>query len=144
MYITQEADYAARIVYNLALHGARRDARSIGEEVCVTLRFSLKILGKLSAAGIVNSFKGNGGGYELAVAPSAISLKDVIGAVDGPYALSRCLGEGACNRDAAGSCAFRQVFDRVGSMVNAELAQVSFADLLAAQQKCEQTAMEDA
>ncbi len=52
MHITQESDYAMRIVYCLAKCGGRRDARSISEEMCVTLRFSLKILGKLVAAGL--------------------------------------------------------------------------------------------
>ena len=78
MHITQESDYAIRIVYCLAKSGGRRDARSISEEMCVTLRFSLKILGKLASSGIVNSYKGNRGGYELASAPSQVSLKDVI------------------------------------------------------------------
>ena len=45
MYITQETDYAIRIVYCLAKSGARRDARSISEEMCISLRFALKILG---------------------------------------------------------------------------------------------------
>ena len=66
MYITQETDYAIRIVYCLAKSGARRDARSISEEMCVSLRFALKILGKLAQGGLVSSFKGNRGGYELA------------------------------------------------------------------------------
>ena len=66
MYITQETDYAIRIVYCLAKSGVRRDARSISEEMCVSLRFALKILGKLAQGGLVSSFKGNRGGYELA------------------------------------------------------------------------------
>ncbi len=66
MYITQETDYAIRIVYCLAKSGARRDARSISEEMCISLRFALKILGKLAQGGLVSSFKGNRGGYELA------------------------------------------------------------------------------
>ena len=64
MHITQESDYAVRIVYCLAKCGTRRDARGISEEMCVTLRFSLKILGKLVSSGIVESYKGNRGGYE--------------------------------------------------------------------------------
>ena len=63
MHITQESDYAVRIVYCLAKCGTRRDARGISEEMCVTLRFSLKILGKLVSSGIVESYKGNRGGY---------------------------------------------------------------------------------
>ena len=42
MHITQESDYAVRIVYCLAKCGTRRDARGISEEMCVTLRFSLR------------------------------------------------------------------------------------------------------
>ena len=61
MHITQESDYAVRIVYCLAKCGTRRDARGISEEMCVTLRFSLKILGKLVSSGIVESYKGNRG-----------------------------------------------------------------------------------
>ena len=101
MHITQESDYAVRIVYCLAKCGTRRDARGISEEMCVTLRFSLKILGKLVSSGIVESYKGNRGGYELARPASEITLKDVIDAVEGPYRLSRCVGEGGageCNR----------------------------------------------
>ena len=63
MQITQESDYAIRIVYCLAKSRVRRDARSISEEMGVTLRFSLKILGKLVGAVIVSSYKGNKGGY---------------------------------------------------------------------------------
>ena len=45
MYLTQETDYAIRIVYCLAKRGVRRDARSISEEMCVSLRYALNILG---------------------------------------------------------------------------------------------------
>ncbi len=131
MFITQEADYAMRIVYSLAKSGGRRDARSISEEVCVTLRFSLKILGKLSAAGIVNSFKGNRGGYELARPPADVSAKDVLCAVEGPYALSRCIqDDNECNRNMTASCAFRKAFCAISDNLNAQLDNVSFADLL--------------
>ena len=112
MHITQESDYAVRIVYCLAKCGTRRDARGISEEMCVTLRFSLKILGKLVSSGIVESYKGNRGGYELARPASEITLKDVIDAVEGPYRLSRCVGEGGageCNRGASGCCTFQKV-----------------------------------
>ncbi len=130
MYITQEADYAVRIVGCLAKSGGRRDARSISEEVAVTLRFSLKILGKLSAAGIVNSFKGNRGGYELARPPEKITLRDVLSAVEGPYAMSRCLHDGACSCGAACDCAFQKAFGRISEVINAELERVNFRQLL--------------
>ena len=133
MYITQESDYAVRIVYCLAKCGQRRDARSISEEVCVSLRFSLKILGKLVNNGVVKSYKGNRGGYELARAPGEIALKDVIEAVEGPFRLSRCIGEqsgGECNRGVSGSCVFQSVFYDISEEINLRLAKVNFQTLL--------------
>ena len=133
MHITQESDYAVRIVYCLAQCGTRRDARGISEEMCVTLRFSLKILGKLVSSGIVESYKGNRGGYELARPASEITLKDVIDAVEGPYRLSRCVGEGGageCNRGASGCCTFQKVFHDISKSINEQLAAVNFQMLL--------------
>ncbi len=131
MYITQEADYAVRIVDCLARAGVRRDARSISGETAVSLRFALKILGKLSAAGIVNSFKGNRGGYELAHAPVDITLQEVLRAVDGPYHLSRCLSQdGACNRDQKSSCVFHKTFDRLSEEMNEKMSHITFQDFL--------------
>ena len=137
MYITQEADYAVRIVYCLSKAQGRRDARSISEEVSVTLRFSLKILGKLSAAGIVKSFKGNRGGYELAHSPDEITLRDVLAVVEGPYVMSRCINEGECSRGAYSICAFQKVFRRISDDINKELEVVTFQKLLDDEKNCE-------
>ncbi len=130
MHITQESDYAVRMVYCLAKCDARRDARSISEEMCVTLRFSLKILGKLVTSGIVKSYKGNCGGYELAKAPVDISLKDVLDAVEGPYQLARCADGGVCNRGASGACVFQRAFGAISDSVNEQLQAVNFQTLV--------------
>lgn len=130
MYITQEADYAVRIVHCLARCGVRRDARSISEEVAVTLRFSLKILGKLSGAGIVKSFKGNRGGYELAAKPEEITLQQVLSAVDGPYYISRCTNNCTCTLGDVSHCPFHFVFSRISANVNQQLKAVTFKDML--------------
>ena len=110
MHITLETDYAVRIVYCLAINRERKrmDAKTIAEQTGVTLRFSLKILRKLVACGIVRSFKGPHGGYELAKPLEEITLNDVIETVEGPYALSRCLNpEFCCPRNAESGTLFR-------------------------------------
>ena len=82
MHINLESDYAARIVYCLTKVDGRLDAQSIAEETCVSLRFTLKIMRKLVAAGIVRSFKGAKGGYQLARGPESVTLRQVIEAVE--------------------------------------------------------------
>ena len=82
MYITLESDYAVRITAELCRTQDKLDAKTISERTNVTLRFSLKILRKLVAAGIVKSFKGTQGGYKIAREPSEITLKSVIEAIE--------------------------------------------------------------
>lgn len=132
MHITLEADYAVRIVYCLADAGVRLDAKSIAEKTCVTLRFSLKILRKLVASGIIKSYKGTQGGYEVAKPLGEITLGDVIETVEGPFALSRCLKEDFdCTRSKDAVCKFQRVYNNISCLVKKELQAVNFADLVA-------------
>ncbi|MBC8569392.1 RrF2 family transcriptional regulator [Zongyangia hominis] len=118
MHITLESDYATRIVYCLAKSPGRMDAKSIAETTGVTLRFSLKILRKLVASGIIKSFKGTQGGYELAKEPKDISLCDIIETVEGPLQINRCVGEDfVCTRKKTKPCQFQQTFREVSEIV---------------------------
>ncbi len=135
MHITLESDYAVRIVYCLAKNPIRMDAKKISEETGVTLRFSLKILRKLVAGGLVRSYKGTKGGYELGRPAEEISLADVIENVEGPYALARCVGEQdyQCNRgtgsSSCGSCKFHHIYSDISRMVRERLSSVKFSQL---------------
>ncbi|MGN0607561.1 MAG: RrF2 family transcriptional regulator [Oscillospiraceae bacterium] len=131
MNFTLESDYAVRIVGCLAAEGRRMDAKTISSSTMVTLRFSLKILRKLVSAGIVRSFKGTQGGYELAAKPSEISLHDVISAIEGKFAVSKCLtGDYDCSRGMSGRCKYQRVFSDITAMVEKELKAYTFDKLI--------------
>ena len=66
MQITQETDYAVRLVDVLARSGVHMEAGVLSEQAHVPLRFSAKILRSLVKSGIVCSRKGAHGGYRLA------------------------------------------------------------------------------
>ena len=131
MHITLETDYAIRIVLYLAKTNKRVEAKNISENTEVTLRFALKILRKLVAEGIVKSFKGTQGGYELNQKPDEITLAHVIETVEGTYYLSRCLNpEQGCNRAGKTYCKVQRVFSDISQMVQAELEKVTIAQLI--------------
>lgn len=133
MHITLEADYAVRIVHCLARSGERMDAKKISDETGVTLRFSLKILRKLVSGGVIQSYKGTKGGYELAKPPADISMADVIETVEGKYAISRCCCEEQdyqCSRRDGCGCSFHKVYSEISQMVQERLAAVRFTDLI--------------
>lgn len=131
MCLTLESDYAVRIIGCLTSECKRIDAKNISERTGVSLRFSLKILRKLVSAGLVKSYKGMQGGYELAKPPSEITLLDVISTVEGKYFLNRCQEEDfICTRGAKGCCAYQQVFNEISSLVNQKLSSYTFEELM--------------
>ena len=131
MHITLEADYAVRIVHALAQSGKRLDAKTISEMTGVTLRFSLKILRKLVAAGIVKSFKGTQGGYEIGKPAEEISLGEVIETIEGRYTLNRCVtGDYACTRPKNKCCEFQKIFREISEDVRKRLYSYHFSDFM--------------
>lgn len=129
MRITQEADYAVQIIDCLARAENRLDAGSVSEVTGVTLRFTLKILRKLVLSGIVVSFKGVRGGYKLARDPKDINMRQVIEAVDGPIAISRCLSsESPCNlTEGECGCYYHRIFAEVSRTIQQKFESVNFS-----------------
>ena len=126
MRITQEADYAIRITYCLAMEGKKIGAKQIAESTGVSLRFALKILRKLILADVIQSYKGVNGGYELKKTPEEISLGEIIEIIDGPVAINNCLkNEFVCSRVQTPSvCDFHKVFQNINDRVRQELYEI--------------------
>jgi Rrf2 family protein len=82
---TQQLKYALYGVFDLAYHGGDRPVRiqEIGERQGIPARYLEQIFQKLRRAGLVHSKRGPGGGYVLARPAEAITLADVIVAVQG-------------------------------------------------------------
>ena len=91
--ISQKTEYALRAMIQLA--GAKEDtlisAREISERQHTPLRFLEQQLGALSKAGLVESFRGAGGGCRLAKGAAGITGADVVDAIEGPFFPMFCL-----------------------------------------------------
>ena len=64
--------------------GARLNATTLAAETGIPLPTAQKLIGRLAAAGLLESARGTGGGFRLARPPAAISLADIVEAVEGP------------------------------------------------------------
>ncbi len=112
MRLTQEVDYAFRIVAHLAQHEGRViGAMTIAKAEKIPERFTLRILRKLNQAGITDSKRGAFGGYYLKKPKEKVDLYEIIVAVDGPIEVNKCLHResGFCSKnslDTMGHCKF--------------------------------------
>ena len=132
MRITLESDYALRIISALARKSDIIDAKSLSDEVSVTLRFTLKILHKLVSRDFVKYYKGVNGGYKLNAEPKDITLKDIIELIDGPIVISRCLesSEGCSMISDKTSCIYHHIFNTISLDVAKKLAGITIADVI--------------
>ena len=98
MQLTREADYAVICVLEVARFG-RMSAAEVAKRQDISPAFLGKIVGSLAKAGILTTRRGVGGGIALARPPGSLTLLEVVEAVQGPFAINRCLSHpGACDR----------------------------------------------
>ena len=133
MKITQEADYALRMVTLLAAQAATEDvpvgAPAMAEAVAIPQGFATKILRKLSLAGVVVSSRGVAGGYRLAANPETLTVRAVIEVIDGPIEISKCLSEShqCLNNPNKSCCRYHHVFDSLNQMLILRLDRLTIA-----------------
>ena len=131
MRISQEADYALRIIFYLGNQDetARCDVRSIANDISLPHRFAVKILRKLTLAGITKSFRGAYGGYNLMRTAQEISFLEVIQAIDGKIVINKCLDDpDSCNDNRNGVCYVRNKLANVNRMLIDQLEAINFSD----------------
>ncbi len=136
MKITQEADYALRMMYRLAEEDAAGNgvvgAATLAEGVSVPTRFGLKILHKLAEAGLVKTSRGIGGGYSLNEDPAMLTMRRIIEAIDGPITLNRCVADtyDCGNNPDKSVCRLHHVFDALNAQITERLDRLTLAMLI--------------
>lgn len=129
------ADYAVVMMIAAARHcgGARVNAVQLAEETGLPAPTVQKLVSRLSAAGLLKSVRGAGGGFKLARPAAAINLADIVEAVEGPIALATCVEAGAGRGDCAlePACSLRPHWPLVNETLRGALAGVALTQLAA-------------
>src|SRR5690606_4666081 len=96
MRLSSMADYAVVTMCAAARHcgAARVSAADLAEETGLPVPTVQKVVSLLSRAGLLRSVRGAGGGLKLARPAAAISLADIVEAVEGPITLTPCVDHG--------------------------------------------------
>ena len=128
MQITRQADYAVRAMVYLAQLGPEERAATgrIAQEKNIPPSFLAKIVSQLSVAGLLQTSRGARGGVSLAKPAEAISLLDVVEAIDGPILLNDCVGDSViCTFDE--SCPLKPVWCDAQQQLVEQLSKANFA-----------------
>lgn len=146
MMLSSRARYGVRATFQLACHWGEGPTplRTVAEEQDLSLAYLEQIVGTLRRDGLVCAVRGCHGGYELAREPSAISVGDVIRALEGPATVSAC-AEPSPDFEECGRgdfCVSRLLWIKVHQQIQDAFDEVTLADLASAASQRSRTAAE--
>lgn len=120
--VTRRAELAVQAITVLTERGRVKSA-PLAEALQTTPGFVAQVVNPLVKAGFVRSDPGPSGGYALREEATAVSVLDVIEAVDGPTDTGRCVVE---DRPCGGSgpCVLHQAWVRARTALLTELARM--------------------
>ena len=101
--LSRLADYAVTLLAQMARapEPTVLTAKSLSKTTGLPFPTVTKLLKKLARAGLLTSIRGATGGYSLEKSSQTISVADVITAIDGPPALTKCIdpNQEPCSRE---------------------------------------------
>jgi Rrf2 family protein len=130
---TKRADYALLTLSYLATEGTTHlvSPREIARRYEIPQELLAKVMQTLSKKGLIVSVPGPTGGYRLEKTPEAITLVQIIEAVDGPMAIAQCWEEAGVDGCAQGRfCILRGPLARVQEQIVAVLEQMTLKDVI--------------
>lgn len=129
MLFSQTTEYALRAMVFLADDGQEPQVTSrIAEKTRVPAGYLSKVLQSLRRAALVHAQRGLGGGWMLARAPAAISILDIVNAVDPIRRITTCpLGLGAHGKNL---CALHRKLDDAMAHVENVFRTATLDDIL--------------
>ena len=130
--LSKKADYALMAVRHLALEtgSSSTSAREIAEQYDIPIELMAKVLQRLVRTGLLISTQGTRGGYTLSRSSSAISIADVIQAIDGPFTVTACSSENS-DCDQYSKCSIRDPLWQIKERIVATLDMVTIAEMAA-------------
>ena len=131
--LSKKSDYALMAMKHLALRtdgGASSSAREMSEAYDIPLELLAKVLQRLVRARLLVSVQGTRGGYRLGRPAAAISVADVIQAVDGPVTVTACSTDDH-NCDQYSKCSIRDPLWKIKNRIFDALNTVSVAEMAA-------------
>ncbi len=133
MKLTTRGRYAVSAMADIAAYGAGAPVplSDVSLRQGISLSYLEQLFGKLRRAGLVESARGAGGGYQLAGQPGDIRVAAIVSAVDETIRTTAC--EPGSGKGCAGTtarCLTHDLWDELGRHIEIFLNAVTLADIV--------------
>lgn len=132
MKLTKTVDYGLRLILFLGQQDQKMAMPKLSETLGIPYNNLIKIVSKLSKAGLISTSQGKFGGIELAKPASELNILSVIEAIDGPITLLQCLDQQSDKLEPCNficSCSLKGVFSTLQTQMTDYLGNVYVSDI---------------
>lgn len=132
MKLSTKGRYAVMAMADIAQQGNAQPVSlgDISERQAISQAFLEQLFAKLRKNGLVQSVRGPGGGYTLAMEADDIQIVDIISAVDEPLQITRCQGDALDGCVDGEKCVTHELWAALGRQVYGFLAAVTLGDVV--------------
>jgi Rrf2 family protein len=129
--LSKKADYALIAMKHLARQDgeASASAREIAGQYDIPHELMAKVLQRLARRGLLDSTQGTHGGYTLGRPAQAISVADVIEAIDGPFTVTACSTDDSGGCDQFAKCSIKDPLWQIRERIVQALGTVTMAEM---------------
>ncbi len=130
MKLTTKGRYAVTAMLDLALHYEQGAVTlsEIARRQGISLSYLEQLFARLRRNGLVDSVRGPGGGYNLAMPPANISVAKIVIAINENIDATRCGGEKNC--DGQERCLTHNLWEDLSQRIHEFLDGITLADLV--------------
>ncbi len=130
MKLTSKGRYAVTAMIDIALNQGKGaiTLSLISSRQGISLSYLEQLFSKLKRAGLVSSARGPGGGYRLSREAEAISVSEIIHAVDELVDARKCTGRGDCN--GGSECLSHELWSDLSGMIDSFLKGITLQAII--------------
>ncbi|MBI5039933.1 MAG: Rrf2 family transcriptional regulator [Gammaproteobacteria bacterium] len=131
MRLSTKGRYAVTAMLDLAIHDGKGPVTLADISQCqgISLSYLEQLFAKLRRDGLVEGVRGPGGGYRLAKTAAAISIADIITAVDEKVDATLCEGKENCQD--GDRCLTHELWSSLSTQIFEYLSAINLAEFLA-------------
>jgi Rrf2 family protein len=132
MQLSSKGRYAVMAMADLAKtsQGSAVPVAAIAERQELSSTYLEQLFSKLRRAGLVDSTRGPGGGYQLASEPHDITISDIMQAVEEPVKMTRCHLEDSAGCVGDSRSLTHDLWDALGDHIAGFLGNVTLGDVI--------------
>jgi len=132
MLLTKKSEYALLSLVSIAKSNEPRNVEALSAEFSISKSFLAKILQNQAKHGVLNSYKGNNGGFTLKKTCEELTVLEIIQIAEEKIpTVFECTTEfGTCSASIEGKCTIFPTLNNLQDKINGFLNNLTLKDIL--------------